>query len=321
MGWFKSNTKNKRLRREQALDVKISSRHNRVLRWRVVLAALGVSLASLAALCLLWRGGELALERFVYQNDAFALRSYDVQTDGIIPLEKLRQWSGVKLGDNLLALDLSRVKRDLELVPLIKEAAVERILPDGLTVRVTEREPIAQANVLVPRANDGGYDVAIYYLDRDGYAMLPLESAGRGGELDFSNAGLAVLTGINSADLRPGMPAESPQVFAALGLIAAFERSPMFGADDLARIDLSTPEVLLVTTTQGSEVTLALDHLDSQLRRWRTIYNYSLKIGKAIANLDLSVTNNLPALWMEASAEPPVKRDPPKSLHYRKKHV
>ena len=52
---------------------------------------------------------------------------FDVQTDGVIAPDQLRRWARVKPGENLFALDLARVKRDLELVPLIESVSVERV--------------------------------------------------------------------------------------------------------------------------------------------------------------------------------------------------
>ena len=52
---------------------------------------------------------------------------------------------------------------------------------------------------------------------------------------------------------------DSPQVQAALQLITAFNSSPMAGLVDLQRIGVSAPEVLVVTTAQGSEITFGLD--------------------------------------------------------------
>ena len=91
----------------------------------------------------------------VYENKAFAIEEIDVQTDGVISVDQLRRWAGVKPEENLLALDLARVKRDLELVPLVQSVSVERILPHTLRIRVTEREPIAQVNVPRPRPSGG----------------------------------------------------------------------------------------------------------------------------------------------------------------------
>jgi hypothetical protein len=270
---------------------------------------------------LLWRGGQWLLDRLVYHNDSIAVRNLEVQTDGVMPLEQLRRWAGVKLGDNLMALDLARIKRDLELAPVIKEAAVERLLPSTLILRIAEREPCAEVRALTPRPDRRGYTMAAYYLDEAGYVMPPIDSQDSATQAGFTSEVLPVLTGLVSSDLRPGRPVESPAALAALRLIAAFDRSPMFGVVDLACIDLMTPEILQVTTGQGSKVTLALNNPEKQLRRWRAVYDYGIKSGKAIASLDLSVTNNLPVYWVEASQVPPPKPILQKPPRLKKKHV
>src|SRR5262245_51480115 len=136
--WFKRAAKNRRLERGHVLDVKLRTKEARAARMKLATTALGVSLGTVLALYLLWRGGVCALDRFVFKNDAFAVRNLDIQTDGSIPMTQLRQWAGVKPGDNLLALDLARIKRDIELAPMIESAAVERVLPHTLRVRVSE---------------------------------------------------------------------------------------------------------------------------------------------------------------------------------------
>jgi len=103
-------------------------------------AALAWTLGALLSVFLVWRGSEWALDEFVYKNPTFAIQQIDVQTDGILPKEELRQWTGAKEGDNLFALDLQRIRRDLKLNTLIQDAAVDRVLPDLLRVRVTQGE-------------------------------------------------------------------------------------------------------------------------------------------------------------------------------------
>src|ERR1039458_2065129 len=158
--WFKRKPKNRRLGREQVLDVKLRSSKVRAARTRMTAFSLGAVFATVFCLYLAYRGGEWLLNRLVYENRAFAIQEIDVQTDGIIPVDQLRRWSGVKPEENLLALDLGRVKRDLEMVPLVRSVSVERILPRGMRIRVTEREPIAQINVLRPRPN-GGVELSV----------------------------------------------------------------------------------------------------------------------------------------------------------------
>ena len=201
-------------------------------------------------------------------------------------MDQLRRWAGVKPGENLLALDLARVKRDLERSPWSSRSRFERILPHTLRIRVTEREPIAQVNVPRPRGG-GGVESAVYQLDADGYVMMPLDPRQRATPLNQPSDALPALGGINASELQPGRRISAPQVQAALQLIVAFEQSPMAGLVDLRRIDVSSPEVLVVTTGQGSEVTFGLADLDQQLRRWRDIFDSGQNIGKAIGTLDL----------------------------------
>src|SRR5258705_7962906 len=142
--WFKRTAKNGRLQRGSVLDVKLRTKQVRAARLKLAKTALAVSLGTVISLYLLWRGGVWALDQFVFNNDAFAVRDLNIQTDGSIPIAQLPQWAGVKPGANLLALDLARIKRDIELAAMIKSAAVERVLPHTLRVRLTEREPIAR---------------------------------------------------------------------------------------------------------------------------------------------------------------------------------
>ena len=316
--WFKRKNKNYRNERRHVLDVKLRSAEARRARLRLATMAISLTLATFFGLYLFWRGGDWALNRLVYENSAFAIHELDVQTDGVIALEQIRRWSGVKVQDNLLALDLARVKRDLELIPGIKSVAIERVLPHTLRLHVTEREPVAEIHF--PRVTHNGYEFTAVLLDDEGYVMFPLDARHRSMPLS-TNEQLPVITGIMSSELRPGRQIVSSQLRAALRLITAFERSPMAGLVDLQRIDVSAPEVLQVTTPQGSEVTFRLDGLETQLRRWRAIHELGRRNGKQVSVLDLSVSNNVPVNWLEASAVVPITAKPAKLLRYKKKNV
>ena len=318
--WFKRKSRNRKLGREHVLDVKLRSSQVRATRTRMAALGIGVVFAVVLGVFLLWHAGEWTLNRLVYENKAFAIEQIDIQTDGVIAVDQLRRWAGVRPGQNLLALDLAKLKRDLELVSCIQSASVERILPRTLRVRVVEREPLALVRVPRQRAS-GGVELALFYLDAEGYAIVPLEVRQRAAPAPPPDDQLPVISGLNGNEIRAGHRVESPHARAALQLLLAFERSPLQGLVDLKRIDVSAPDVLIVTTGQDSQVTLGLTDLDQQLRRWHQILELGQKMGKAIATLDLAVTNNVPARWLEASAVPAMSPKSPKPLHLRKSHV
>jgi len=172
--FFTRKPKNRRLEREHVLDVKLRSSQRRQLRFRQSSVLLGGAFSIFFGLFGAWRGGEWLIRHFLTENPAFAIHQLDVQTDGIISIEQLRRWAGVRLENNLLELDIARVKRDLELMPAIESVDVERVLPHTLRIRVTEREPIAQFQF--PQIRAGGvYGGGVYLLDAKGCVMAPLE--------------------------------------------------------------------------------------------------------------------------------------------------
>ena len=317
--WFRREQKNRRLRRGHLLDVKLRSDQVRATRTRLALILLMVPACTLLGLYLLWRTGEWALDKFVYENSTFAIQNIEVQTDGVIAPEQLRRWTNVKLGANLIALDLASVKRNLELVPMIDEVSVERVLPRTLKVRVSEREPVAQVNVPTVGAS-GGIAVAVLQLDADGYVMKPLDPRQCVIPLSQMSAQLPVVTGLNVYQLQAGHRVESPQAQAALQLIGAFGHSPMAGLVDLRRVDVSQPGVVVATTGQGGEITFGLENLEQQLARWRKIYDLGMSKNKMIASLDLAVANNVPVRWAEIVSVPvaPKNSNPVKN---RRKNV
>jgi cell division septal protein FtsQ len=290
--------------RQFVLDVKIRTRQMRVARWR----AAGAGLAGVLALALFalvfWRGGQWFLADAVYENPAFAIQHVEVRTDGVIAPAVIRSWAMVRPGQNLLSLDLMRVKRDLEMYSPMAGVSVERVLPGTLRICVTERQPVAQAITLQPRRG-GGFDAVTHDFDETGVVMQPLDPAWRLTPVP-SNALLPTLTGVPPKDLNPGHQAESPQVLAALRLLTELDRSPMAGLAELQSINVASPEILEATTSQGARITFALDQFDVQLRRWRAVYNHGQAEGKAIAALDISISNHLPVRWVANNTVPPL---------------
>lgn len=313
--WFNRKPKNRRLGRQYVLDVKLRSSQVRAARMRLAAVTLGVVFATVLGVYLLWRGGSWALNRLVYENPAFAIEQIDIQTDGVLAVDKLKRWAGIRPGQNLLALDLARVKRDLEFVSLVQKASVERILPHTLRIRIIEREPLAQVNVLGPRAS-GGVELKTLQLDADGFVMLPLETAPQAAPAGPPAPPLPQMVMPNSGDLQAGRKLESSQVQAGLQLLDAFDRSEMANLVEIRKLDVSSPEVLVVTTEQGSEITFASCNFEQQLLRWQSIFEKSPRV---IASLDLAVSNSIPVRWLEASAAPPANHKPIRPP--RKKHV
>ena len=151
--------------------------------------------------------------------------------------------------------------------------------------------------------------------------MPPLEGAQRAAPAAPPSDPLPIISGLNPIDAQPGRQIQTPQLQAALQFIIAFDRSPMAEVTELRRIDVSAADVLLVTTSQGAVVTFGFDDFDQHLRRWRAIYDLGQKLTKLVATLDLAITDNIPATWLDATGIPMPPPKPPKDSRTRKKHV
>jgi len=320
MVFIKRKKGNRRFERERVLDVKLRTRPARNARLRLAGTALAIAVGTVTGLYTLWRGGEWALDRFIFQNDAFAVVEMDIQTDGWLSRDQIRRWTGVKPGDNLFNIDLARIHRDLELVPVIRSASVERILPHTLRVRVAERAPVAQ--VKVPEFDTTGrVRLATYYLDETGFVMRQVDVDSVMGSIGKANADLPKLTGLNGIEIIACRSNTVPRMLAAVHLLSEFDESPMAGLVDLESIDLSNGDQLVALTGQGSHIIFGCDRIDEQFRRWHLVYDLGHGVGRAILSLDLSVSNNAPVLWLEANAVPasaPKAKPPPRP---RRKNV
>ncbi|MCF7669459.1 MAG: FtsQ-type POTRA domain-containing protein [Verrucomicrobia bacterium] len=295
--WFKKKKNRKRRRDSKLVELKIHAKGARKFGVRLMLKALLISLMVLGGGVAIWHAGKWALDEFVYENEAFSINEIEVVTNGVIPKKQLCRWAGVEKGDNLLALDLGRVRRNLELVPFINSVAVERVLPQKLVIRVGERIPVLKVHALYRQPETGDFGISVYYIDKDGFVMMPLEVGGGRRIAPFNRDNLPVLYGVGGGQLRPGSRIEMPRVYGAVRLLAMFRSSSMSEGDSIARIDVSEHGVIHVITAKGSEIVFGLENMERQLLRWRAVYEEGMKRGERIGMLDLSVGNNVPVTW------------------------
>jgi cell division septal protein FtsQ len=306
--WFRREIKNRnrRIGREHVLDVKLRSDQVRAARVRVATILFCLLFGTFFGIYLLWRTGEVLLDKFVYENPDFAVLNIEVHTDGVLSLPQLRGSSNVRIGANLIRLDLAEVKRNLEMDSTVETASVERVLPHTLRIFVTERSPVAQVNTPCVDQN-GTYSFAVTQLDAKGVAMKPRDPRQCVVSMADLNPQLPVIVGLNTTKLKQGdtVPAaDLPRAQAALGLVTAFSHSAMAGLVDLRSVDISTPGVLVVTTGQGGQITFRTDNFDQQLARWRKIFDLGVSQQRSIASADLAVENNIPVRWLNVGPQP-----------------
>lgn len=300
--WLKRKSKNRRNERESMLEVKMRSRDARRARLRIVTALIGAVSGTTLGVLVIWQAYHWALQRFVYDNEAYTVRRIELRHHGRLRPEQIRQWAGVEPGQNLLAIDLDRVRHDLEMIPWVQRAEVEALRPDCLRLGVWEREPVVQVVIWRLNVADSSAWAETNYLDAEGFVLPPLHPQWikPGESADFAH--LTRLTGLDRAEVVPGQKLSKPRVTAALNLVRAYEASSMYSLVDLEEVDVSGGDTLKGILRQGTRMGFGFTDFERQMRLWRSIHDYTSIRSQVIESLDLSVTNNLPARLRDATA-------------------
>jgi cell division protein FtsQ len=284
---------NRRKKRpEYLLDVKVQTRGRALRRLRVmVVLLLGLGLLSLTGYGM-YRLTKGTIDRFVYNNPRFAIRQVVVDNDGVLTPERIVQFAGVQVGQNLLSIDLDRVRGNLEMLPLVRAVEVRRMLPDRLFIRVNERVAVARLRVPTRELGD-----TIFYIDRSGFVMKPVKLADGTLLQPEMPRSVPILTGVSLADARVGKQVESEQIYRALALLDKLDQAVAGSLLEIEQIDLSKPRQLVMTTSQHTTVKVDVEEFPQQLRRLGVILRWAQQRQKQMQMVDLTVNRDVPVTF------------------------
>lgn len=305
--------KNQKLRRRQEtfLEVTARTRPRRRWLWGLFLILLLLTAGGYGVYRALpyWPGFR---DRVLVGERFFALKDIEIVAPfKALSREEILVRSGVRAGRNLLALDLSRIKRDLETIPYVESAAVERVLPHVLRLRVVERTPVARVTVFDP-VGDTGAAGQTFYLDRHG-AVMPARFNVTGPADPFAEAPLPHISGVNPIDVRPGGIVTDPAVHWALGVAPLYQEVGMELFARIRGIDVAERGVLNLVLDNGVEATLGPVGVQRQLLRLGFLHTVGRANGQRLLQVDLSIDNNCPSLWAPLTSGAPegsVQRNP-----------
>lgn len=216
------------------------------------------------------------------RNEHFTVRRIDARSNGALSPSHIREYGHVAEGMNLFALDIGRVRRDLESVPRIRSAEVRRDLPDTLVVRVTERTALARI-----AEGAAGFPVAV---DQDGYVVGP-----SGGRTD-----LVLITGVSEKGLAPGSVVGERAVRDALHVLEVCDTTRLGAVVRISSIDVRQPDYLELRLASGARVLMGRDQLAFRLERLADIVKTSVELGQELVSADLTVDRNFPVEYRRA---------------------
>jgi len=229
-------------------------------------------------------GVSLLLDQVLYHNDRYDLTKIDIDPPDHFTPHLIRQAAGLELGQNLWSLNLPQITQDLEKLPYISNATVERHFPDRLTIHIHERVPVVKIVGLAVDLNTR----ETYYLDREGTVLKPRE--------DEAMPNLPEIIGLtNAAELDPGTKLKQPSLACALQILDAIDHSKLHTVIDVRTIDLSDPLSITMVTSQDMSIRFRHDCIDQQLLRLSTIFDdYGDNQQRPLHTVDLTPNLNVP---------------------------
>jgi cell division septal protein FtsQ len=232
-------------------------------------------------------GITFALNHVLYNNPHYVLNKIEIEPRDHFTERLIRQAAGLEPGQNLWALNLPQIKRDLEKLPSVSSATVERHFPDKITIHITERVPV----VKIRGINVDLGTSETFYLDRQCVVLKPRE--------DEVVPLLPEVIGLSDAELEPGMKLDQSCLTKSMEILDAIDHSRLRTTIDIRTINLSDPLSITMVTRQDMSITFRPDCIDQELQRLLLIVEYPDFQTRQIRSVDLTPDINVPVTFAQ----------------------
>ncbi|HUT99204.1 MAG TPA: FtsQ-type POTRA domain-containing protein [bacterium] len=221
-------------------------RRAKVFTWVAVLALIGVA-------------------GFLYlRSDAFDLKRVAVEGNTVVSDAEIQNL--LPMGENLFSLDSGEVAQRLSRHPYLAEVQIDKVYPDKLVVRVTERTPacyLAEGPLQLLAGNG---------------TVLPLFGVGDARRVDGAVFDLPVVTGYEVERKGELEPYSDGVILAACGLCAEMQRQALPLLDELVEIRPHADH-LEGLLADGARVLFPLESAPSTLAALQAVYTRERQCG------------------------------------------
>ncbi len=273
-----------------ALNVPPSRREVAMKRRRLMGTTLKWS--GLAALAL-WGAVEAQSlwQRAFSQSPHYAVGQFELLTNGAITATQVTAVTGLRPDTNITSLDLGKLRRQLLTLPQVRDASVERRLPNHLSVRLEERRPAAwlacarqglealSARGLLMDANGVVFPAEVMLNE---YTTLPV---------------------IHCADLpavSPGRRVDSPLILQALELVHQMRQQTWPKPMVLEQVHLMNRFTMVAQMDNDALFTFRPEGLEKQISRLRAILAKVASSPSRVASVNLQLERNIPVRFFES---------------------
>ena len=213
-----------------------------------------------------------------------SLRIKQIKIDGnrIVGENEILQLTQVQMNTLLYKVDLTSIQRNVESHHYIKDAIVERNLPNSLSIHIVERIPITIVN-----------RPETMYLDEEG-VVLPRSISHRLFDLPM-------ISGISESEpLTLGSTVKQPDVLEALHLLSTMKivNRPMY--HNISEVQVRNGgDIVLYSTEGGVPIIFGRDEMPGKLVRLETFWNTVVRTRgtQLLQYIDLRYQDQVVASW------------------------
>ncbi len=244
------------------------------LNLKKYLRPLGLGLLGLAGVALV--GGTLyAGYRSLFSLTLFRLKEIRISPTRHLSRQEVMAIADLEPGRDLLRLDLKKMGEQLTQNPWVETVRIRRFYPDGLTITLSEREPLAVVNM--------GY---LYYLDTKGTIFKPLS---QGDRLDYP-----VVTGFSEDDLSSDPAGMKEALRATCELLTLLRGKCSFILADVSEIHYDKGYGFTLFTASGAlPVRVGAADFAAKLGRLSRIYRNLMEQQQSIQYIDLDYNDKI----------------------------
>jgi cell division protein FtsQ len=230
-----------------------------------------LGLSGAALLCAVFFG----IYRAIASATLFRLNNVEVANSRRLTRDEILAIAGAEPGRDLLRMNLKSMGEHLLQNPWIESVRIRRYLPDGLSIAVTEREPLAVVNM--------GF---IYYLDAKGNVFKVLN---QGDRLDYP-----VVTGFSEEDMNTDPAGTREALKATCDLLMILREKGAFILADVSEIHYDKGYGFTMFTSSGAlPVKIGSGDFSAKVERFARIYRELMAQRSTLHYIDLDYNDKI----------------------------
>jgi len=213
--------------------------------------------------------------RLVASITLFRLANVEVANSRRLTRNEILAIAGIEPGCNLLRLNLKSMGEHLLQNPWIESVRIRRYFPDGLSIAVTEREPLAVVNM--------GF---IYYLDAKGNIFKVLN---QGDRLDYP-----VITGFSEEELTTDPVGTREALRSTCDLLTILHEKGAFILADVSEIHYDKGYGFTMFTAAGAlPVKIGSGDFAAKVDRFARVYRELMAQRSTLHYIDLDYNDKI----------------------------